>query len=419
MRHDIRKHAKYSFSNTHRWTRCPGQPNLLATVPIHRRSSAVSDDGTLAHEVLETSLKTGARGGMGSPEIEDSVSFVLEYVDELRAEYPDLVLKSEVECEFPQDIVPKKDCAGILDIVAYSAAARRGWDIDFKHGKMLVEADENDQLWSGATAAFWNTPVDLIDLVIIQPRAFKGEKVKPAATIHAYDLLDYQDFICNALVEASKPDAPLVPGEHCMWCDAEPVCLARERLALEAVLGAPEARSLPITEDAYTKAVDLAPDRITAILRAKSGLIAWVNSVWRYAIDRAAHGENFPFFKLVEAAAQRHWEGDQTKIAEELILMSNYVLTMDDVMPRELINITAIEPILAKITREQAAAGKKKKAVEDFNQDFAFLTTRASSGSYTLVPHDDKRSAVKPLEKAFANVVVEPVEPDTGVIHEN
>lgn len=415
MRHDDRKHAKFSFSNTYRWTRCYGQPNLLATVPLHKRSSAASDDGTLAHEVLEVSLKTGVRGGMGSPAIEDSVGMVLEYVDELRAEYPDLKLKSEAEFSFPQDVVPKKECAGILDIVAYSEAARHGWIIDFKHGKMLVEAEENDQLLSGATAAFWEAPVDLIDLVIVQPRAYKGEKVKPANTIHAYELLDYQDFVCNALVEGSKPDAPLIPGDHCTWCDAEPVCLARERLALEEVIGATDARSLPVSEDVYTKAVDLAPDRITAILRAKPGAIAWFNSVWRYAIDRAIHGENFPFFKLVEAAAQRHWEGDKKALAEELIMLSNYVLTLDDVMPRELINITAIEPILAKITREQAADGKKRKAVEEFNQDFAFLTTRASSGSYTLVSHDDKRPAVKPLEKAFGSVVIEPFEPDTGV----
>lgn len=411
MRHDARKHAKWSFSNTHRWSRCYGQPNLLATVPLRQRTSTVSDDGTLAHEVLEVSLKTDIRGGMGSPAIEDSVAMVLEYVDELRAEYPDLVVKSEMECEFPQDIVPKKDCAGILDIVGYSEAARHGWIIDFKHGKMLVEAEENDQLLSGATAAFWRSPVDLIDLVIIQPRAYKGEKVKPARTIHSYELLDYQDYISTALIEASKPDAPLIPGDHCMWCDAEPVCLARERFALEEVLGATDARALPVSEEVYTKAVDLAPDRITAILRAKAGAVAWFNSVWRYAIDRAIHGENFPFFKLVEAAAQRHWEGDPKALAEELIMLSNYVLTLDDVMPRELINITAVEPILAKITREQAATGKKRKAVEQFNQDFAFLTTKASSGSYTLVPHDDTRPAVKPLEKAFGRVVVEPFEP--------
>lgn len=416
MRHDERKHAKWSFSNTHRWTVCYGQPNLLATVPLHQRSSLHSDDGTLAHEVLEISIKQGVRGGMGSPEIEESVGEVLDILDDLRRDYPDLVVESEVQCEFPQDIVPRKECAGILDVVAYSEAARHGWLIDFKHGVLPVVADNNDQLLSGATAAFWKAPVDLIDLIIVQPRAFKGEKIKPAETIHAYELLDYQDYISAALIEASKPDAPLIPGDHCVWCDAEPVCLAREQLALAEVIGAPAARSLPVSVDAYTKAVDLAPDRISAILKGKPGLVAWLNSVERYATERAIQGENFPDRKLVQSSARRRWEGDPRIIADELIMQSNYALSLDDVMPRELVNITDIEPVLAKITGEQAAAGKKKKAVEAFHHDFAFLTTRTSSGGYTLVSHDDPRPAAKPLEKAFGHVVIEPLEPDiTGV----
>ena len=168
-----------------------------------------------------------------------------------------------------------------------------------------------------------------------------------------------------------------------------------------------DARNLPTTEAAYPKPVDMAPDRIVAILNAAAGLKAWLNAVQTYAMEQAMAGTKFPGWKVVETRAARKWHGEPEKIAEELIAMSNYELSLDDVMPRKLVNITEIEPRLVQITGEQAPKDKKRKAIEDLGHDFAFLTTRVGSGNHTLVPESDKRPAAKPVAAAFSHVQIE------------
>lgn len=408
MVHAAREHAKFSFSAAHRWMHCYGQPNLLQTMPdIRRRSTAAAEEGTLAHEAAETLLRSGSRNYAVLPdEIRTSVAMYVDEIDAIRAAAPDIQFDFEKACAFPQDVVPARDCVGILDAVGYSRSLRAGWIVDFKHGVVPVDAGENAQLLTGATAAFWDVPIDVITMTIVQPNGYVGKPVK-SSEVRASDLPDFVDEVEQALRIASQPDAPLVAGDHCHFCPAEPVCLVREELALREIIDAPEARSLPIDAEAYTKAIDLAPDRITAILNATAGLKAWLNSVSNYALEQALAGTKFPGWKVVEARAQRRWEGDPAKIADELIVMSNYELGLDDVMPRSLVNITDIEAKLKQITSDQAPAGKKRKAVEDLGRDFAFLTTKTSSGNHSLAPESDKREAAKPVAAGFAHVQIE------------
>jgi len=383
----------------------------MAAVPdLQRPSSAAAVEGTIAHEAVETSLRTGTL--TAPPDMLEDVRMLVNYVDEIRHEAPDVQLKFEEYLEFPQPIVPANDCAGIQDIVGHSASLRAGYLIDFKYGAVPVAAENNAQLVFGAISAFWDAPVDRITLAIVQPNAYVGEQIK-TWDIRASDLIDEREAVLNSLHAASQPDAPLIAGDHCYLCPAEPACLVREELALREIIDAPDARHLPTSAEAYVKAVDLSPDRRAAILNAKAGIIAWLNSVSNDAMEKAMSGEPTPGWKVVEARAARKWHGEPGKIAEELITMSNYELSLDDVMPRQLVTITEIEARLRQITGDQAPQGKKKQAIEDLGRDFAFLTTKVSSGNHTLVPESDRRPAAKPAAAAFGHVQIESPDKET------
>ncbi len=423
--HADRTHKKFSASNTYRWSRCYGQPNLLATVPIPRRPSAESAEGTLAHELLEHCLINGisSTGHIpGAKNLADSVRVALEHLDTLRDEFPDITMSIEEELTFPQNRVPREDCGGIADIVAHSMAAKRGWIIDFKHGVVPVDPGA-DQLWFLATAAFSHFAyIDQITLVIVQPNGFIGETIK-TIDIHAYQLLDYQDHIDKVLIHAGQSDAPLIPGEHCTRCDAEAVCLAREEWALYEATGG-KARRIEqisgfITEHGgsefandkrdYARFIDMSPSRLAQIISIAPFMRAWLKAAKLYATWAALEGTMIPGNKLVETRGRRQYVGDTEEVAREILDIANYAITIDEVAPRKLLNLTDMEPILTAIASAQAPRGKKRQAIEQVKRAFAFLTPSISSGNYTLVPESDTRPAAKPSATVFADVHIAPV----------
>ncbi len=380
---------------------------MRAFPDLRRGDSAASQEGTLAHELLEATLRSGIgkRANTGNASLDDSVNVCAGYVAEVTEMTPDIEWSFEHPVKFPQDVIPREDCGTIIDILGYSPSRREGWVIDFKHGIVHVAAVENTQLLFGATAAFWDRPVGNLTLAIVQPNGFIGSDIKEFHVTSA-DILEFRQRVCDALEEVIKPNAPLTPGKHCKYCPAEPVCLAREEEVLREMTGA-TARNLPVDEDVYEKVVDMSVERKAAIKRAAPAIKAWLATVESAMTAEALAGTVFPGFKLVEATARRRWSGTPQEIADRLIEMSNHSLDLDAVMPRELISITAIEPRLAKITAEHAVPGKKKDASAAFKRDFASLTEKTSSGALTLVPEEDRKPAVTPAAKDFEQVEIE------------
>lgn len=420
MEHGARSHAKYSASNAHRFLRCAGQVALTSRVPP-RPASAASDEGEKAHELLQRSLLGEKVDKEATPDMLAAFEVVHDFLDNLYiSRGPHLVVQIEQPFRFPQEIVPADDAAGIADIMVLDYAEQEAWSIDFKYGAgVAVEAERNPQLMFNAVGRLWRVPIRRVTCVVIQPRITHHPKGAVRQwSCGPLELAEFQAEIEEAIAAAERAEGALPehlshhlrPGPWCRWCDAETVCPARERGALAAAYGEP-ALARQLDGIGLPAPADLGLDRVAHILRHSDMLTTWLRAVENYAKEQMMSGRKVPGHKLVEAQARRQWNGDPEAIAARLIDLSGRNLDWDDVMPRELLDITKAEAKLVEIARSAAPKGGKDKASRAARDALAFLTLRQSSGNLVLVPEHDARPAVDRAATMFAGVALPPLGP--------
>lgn len=423
VQHAERSHAKWNSSGAHRWTICLGQPNLAATLPAPP-SSKHALDGTAAHEILQMCVE-GAVNGVpaephkftNSPEVIRSVSVVLDYLARLRAEYPDLILETERRVWFPQDRVPEQECGGTLDLFAYSPSTGEAWIIDFKHGAgVAVEVVGNKQLLSYATARLWREAFAKATLVVIQPRA--EHRLGPVRDweITVVDMVEFVAEIDDVLRQGSKPDAPLVAGDHCRWCPCVNACPERDRHALAGMQqDFKDVRQIDAWQPPAPK--DIPIDKLLLIRRNAPQIRQWLEGVDDYLTTAAIHGNINPAdhgLKLVEAQARRKWDANEERVAAEIMALSGHTLAIDDVRPRKLRTITELTAELVRIATANVPHGWKDKAAETMRERIAMLTTKESSGNLVLVDDTDKRPSTSLIAKQFGEIASNLIPPPTA-----
>jgi Protein of unknown function (DUF2800) len=418
--HGARSHAKYSGSNAHRFTRCSGQVGLAAKIGVEI-DSPDSEAGTAAHELLDAILRCEAGGNDGGDVYEitqmladenykqhqKSVWQVLDYINLLRDQYPDLVVESEIYRQFPQSVVPPDDAAGLIDVWCWSPSARIAWVIDFKNGVgETVDIEGNMQLLFYGTAALWHTSFAQAFLVVIQPNSFRGAEPR-VIEVTGLDLVEYQADIENAIRAAESQDAVLVPGDHCHRCPAGHGCLARERQAIAVLTGDTrpvrefDSRSLPLP-------AELPLDRIGHIKSQAPAIRRWLKDVDAYAFHVAVvEGKHVPGHKVVEDKPERRYDPALTAdaIYRSLVRMSGDRLSIDQVMPQKLIAMTNAENLLVETLREAAPLDGKAAAAKRAKDLFATLLEKDSRGVPALVADTDPRPALNRVLNDFAGVV--------------
>lgn len=396
-----RRHARYGSSNAHRWLACPAsvKDDAPPEAPSQERS-----EGIYAHTLFAECLAKG-----GHPILEndttEAVSFALGYVRDLKLD--DLFIERYES--FPGTLFDY-DCGGTGDVIGW----RRGdaitvHNIDFKHGVgVLVEAEENEQLLFNAVCALWHLPnVERIICTIIQPRHWSGAPIR-SWECSTLELVEFKLRVDDALrLGTEQPDLE-VPGAHCQFCPRAAICSARAAAGL-AVVGIADVREAPTLPAPQ----DLPLDKLSHILENGAILTRWLKDVRDYAFDLAARRRvDIPGFKVVEARPERSFSGDEEAIARELSALSYYHHMPEHFQPPTLVGITKAEKMIKEGVRAHADAmsyDKKetKELIESAMQDFAFLTTKASSGSLTLVPLSDPRPPINPA-LVFKDVVLPP-----------
>ena len=408
-------HATYSGSGIHRLLAgCYGSVRLARTVPP-APPTKWQEEGTAAHTELERRLLGGRHTREQARE--GAVGVAYAYVqDRLREAEHEGTQQREHRVYFPQLIVPRDECSGTLDVMV--TADRRAWIIDYKHGAgEFVAAEENAQLMFYAWAALHDRLhlFDEITLTIIQPNSWQdGEPIREYKT-DALELFDFSRRVIHAIEQAERLHAPLLPGEHCKFCPAAPVCDARERDAIATMSGA---RPLSVREwqpADLPKASDLDLGRLGQIVTKAGAIRSWLKTVEDYAEARALAGEiEVPGCKVVEAGARRKWLGDED-VADALVRMlvggDAYeevdLAATNQVYPRKLIGITEAEKLVVEAaTRGLNDAGEKRAAIARAKEAFSALTTKESSGALSLVPLSDPRPPVNKAAKHFGGVQV-------------
>lgn len=436
----MRTHRLFSPSQSERFTLCRGSVNLLRRTPP-RPSSKYAEEGTRAHEVLEAGLRNNCKtatealalsqhAGMTfenrqveiefKSSINDALDYVWTLLEELNIFYGDAVLFIEQDVNPPITSAPG-EAAGYCDIAIYSASARRLWVIDYKHGAGIAKAIKgNTQVTQYGCGFLFDercfvdpSCIDLVTLVIIQPRAFHAD-----GDIREYDttpaaLWDYLQSLDDIIADCMRHDAPLTAGSHCKdtFCDALATCPAAEAMAVGVARNTfATIRDVAAPKLPDPRTIDI--NRLSHIKQMQPILKGWLDAVDQYIEEIMRSGQEVPGFKMAETQARREWYLDGKNADEDAATANNIAHKVAalagaspiDMFRTKLITITDAEKLVVDAFKARVGRGKKKQAAEDGKQAMAFLTLKQSSGNLTVVPADDERPAVNLADKTFGQL---------------
>lgn len=393
-------HSHLGASSSYRWIACPGSVRLAANMP--NESSEYAREGTAAHALAEHCLREGKDAGnfvgtdIGThdgywPITEEMAEHVQTYLDWARE-----VINAE-ECEW--EIEVRFDLSklydgmfGTADLVVYRPKSGKLIVADLKYGRGVpVEVEGNPQLRYyalGAATRHHNRVVDSVEIAVIQPRCPHPKGPIRSEIVDPMELLDWSADLIAAARRTESTDAPLVPGEHCKFCPASPVCPARERLVLESAQAAfSDTGTLEIAPvDSYDA------ERIAKLLGVVDQIEAWCKSLRDFAHHEAEAGRPPPNYKLVATRPTRKFKDWAT--------VENLLVDIHNVEPAAL--LTEPKPKSpAQIEATLKEHGWKPKDAKKLIEPFV----ESVSGGTVLAPIDDPRPAVRAeAESVFASV---------------
>jgi hypothetical protein len=324
------KHAVLSASGASRWIGCPGSVRLCAELParLKNRTSVYADEGTAAHSVGEQCLRDGSflpedfRDRLIPAELkewpcnDDMIEAVTIYVEYVRRRQREMGANLFVEARV-RPLPERDDMYGTADAVLVEPYGEIEV-IDYKHGAgVFVSEVDNDQMKFYGLGAVANVgPLNISGgkITIVQPRCEGMEPVRPW-DVSVDDLLNFGDTMRAARIETEKPDAPLIPGDHCRWCPAAALCPAlnaqaelavvddfadviAEHAALDAVPEPEVTVTLPDPND---------PDALYLALCMLPALDHFKKRVNEMAEDNLEHNIPVRGHKLVRKRANRAW----------------------------------------------------------------------------------------------------------------
>lgn len=368
------KHAVLSASSAARWIACPPSARLNAAKPD--APSEYAAQGTDAHTLCEYKLRKALGTKVRDPtknlasydtEMEECAEaycqFVMELVDQLRAESKDTMVSVEQRVDFSAFVPDGFGTADTLIISGNTVCI-----VDYKHGKGIeVSADRNPQMMCYALGCIQMFDglydIDNVRMVIFQPRLANISEFN----ISKADLLAWAlDTLVPAAKLAHAGEGEFCAGAHCQFCKIKATCRKRAEYNLE--LARYDFEMPPTLEDA----------EVEAVLAKADTLAAWVSDIKEYALQRAIQGKQWTDWKLVEGRSNRKYT-DEAAVAN-IVKEAGY-----EPYEQKLLGITAMTGLL----------GKSK-----FEELLGSLIVKPQ-GRPTLAPMSDKRPAMNTAAEDF------------------
>ena len=378
--HSDRHHARWSASATAaNWT-CAGRMAMVSIAP-DQKDSIYAAEGTAAHEISEKALRgdknchayIGDVLKVGDFEIEiteEIADSAQTYVDYVTEESNNALLFLEERYTL-DDLDPPFEAGGTCDAVIINGGTGVLEVIDLKHGKGIVDVNENKQTRTYALMALLNAPKQLADKInyikvtIVQPRAYHKDGRIRSETFHLAELIEWTAELLKAMgrskvaleafdkINGSRTlfdewaAASLTTG-NCTFCPAEGMCPARRKKALSV---APEiARTwfedvtLETAPMISNSVPALSPEELAHTLDGLEMLEDWIKAVRASAHSIAEQGIKIPNYQLVEKIGNRKWAADEEKIISDL--KSKIKLSDDQIFQKKLSSPAQIEKII-------------------------------------------------------------------------
>jgi len=388
--HSDRFHARWSASATAaNWT-CSGRMAMVSLVP-EQKESIYAAEGTAAHEISERALRGNKKCDQFLGEIIKVGTFDIEITEEIvdsAQTYVDYVVSQNIESAgcllFVEEryaldqLDPPFEAGGTCDAVIINPTSGILEVVDLKHGKSIVDVNENKQTRTYALMALLNTTKKLADTInyikvtIVQPRAYHKDGRIRSEIFHVADLIEWTAELLKAMgrsqvaleafdkINGSRTlfdewaDAALKTG-NCAFCPAEGICPARRKEALSITPKIAkdwfEDTTLETAPMLTNSVPAISPEELSHILDGLDMLEDWAKAVRAAAHSLAENGTQIPGYQLVEKIGNRKWAADEEKIISDL--KSVIKLTDDQIFQKKLLSPAQIEKIIGTKRKEE------------------------------------------------------------------
>jgi hypothetical protein len=212
-----------------RWGNCPGSVALSALAPVPEQSVHAAL-GSYAHSLSERCLRAvdplGELELLALTEDAELIAAISVYV-RLIVEERKAADIAWIEKSFDMAETVHRNCFGTADAVHYYKKDRLLRIYDYKHGVgKAVKPEGNRQLLYYGLGAFLEIehPVDLVELVVVQPRAPRKGEVVHRWSLPSKDLWDFAFELIIAAKRTEDPNAELRLGPWCWFCPAVSIC---------------------------------------------------------------------------------------------------------------------------------------------------------------------------------------------------
>lgn len=385
------KHAVLSASGAYRWLACPGSIRMCEGIPSV--SSVYAQEGTAAHNVADKCFRMGwdAKQLLGGIEMvegkpydvtQEMVDAVQVYLDTVRADYAAAGADASLLWEKKFKLRIREGMYGRNDsLVGQPFGLLRVYD--FKYGAgVIVDANDNPQLMYYGLGAAENETYDEVELVIVQPRAQHPDGPVRRCRMPITELQTWaKEVLLPGAAATDDPNAPLITGEHCRFCNALAICPKQKETALAVAKTVfDEMPVAPIAPEGLSMA------DLRQILNVADLLETWLDACRKHVKNLLETGKTTPEecgYKLVPGRGSRNWKDE--KDAEAWLTM---LLDDDAYTPRKLISPAQAEAILKGAENKRAIA--------------TMVETKA--GGKSMVSASDNRPAMQPAIAAFGEV---------------
>lgn len=257
------------------------------------------------------------------------------------------------------------DVGGTADGVVIDRVNRTLYVLDYKNGYGLVEAD-SAQFWFYAigvldTLNLWSE-IDWIITVVVQPNAQHVEGSVRSKTYSKQELLVLHSELVTAIGKARQPDAPCIPGTHCLYCPGSGRCRARLERTLQLVM--PDV----VTDQLNAEEISVVFNEIKAIKHQLS-------SIETRALELSQQGHTIDGYKLVKAIVRAKCSDDNAfvkaamaKGVPEVSLYQHKLQSMTalkKVVPLDVVNQYFVKPpagfALATLSDKRPAVSKNER----------------------------------------------------------
>ena len=278
---------------------------------------------------------------------------------------------------------------GTADNVRYYPDSELIVVTDYKNGVESVDAEWNRQMMqyglgavnevllaSGVNAIDMHKYVKTVRLVVVQPNDFYSDTPVKVFEISLQQLLIWgYAVLIPAASRCGDPNAPLVAGSHCKWCDAKITCPELQALTLQlaGMHSLTENGGLPSPES-------VTPERLSMLNTLLPVISKWAKQVAQLAEEKALQGERIPGHKLVKPKSRKVFR-EGTTFDIEMLGVNAYITP---------------EPKLAspnQVVEQLKAQGYEPKDARDAIEGLWYDANEGASP--VLVHESDRRKEVQ------------------------